>query len=579
MDPGVPERRIRTIFGVSFLVGTLGTLFFLAGRRCLFVGSPWSLVVPLGAVAGLAIVFASGMLSVGRQLRPILFLSGAIGTVFCLAFLPLPPLARDELTHHLAIPLLYAERGCIHEIPFAQQSYYPMLLETFYLPAVRWLPDWTARTVHWFFGLGTLGVLALGGRILDSPRAASLSVVLLLVTPVFVILAPTAYVDLGLLFYASLALLAWLEWLASGSPRWLVYSALATGFACSTKYNGLLLFLLLAATVPLASPLRDRPTRGFLAAAAFVVLALVPLCPWLLKNWAETGNPLFPLFPEWFGGRAPLRGAALDVLSRRRWIHGESWWEIAAVPLRVFLTGRDGDPARFDGSLGPLLLTAVASPKFSGRRPFARRPIWFVAGGYFVLAFFLNDLRARYLLPMLPLLVWLSARFLSRARRGVLTAAVLAAIVFLSAHVADKWRRTEPLAYLLGREDRATFVTRFVPEFPVLEYANAHLPPRSRLYLLFLGTRSYYCRKPFYYETYFSGAHLLEALRTSRTERDVLGQLRSLGITHLVAGERLLSIYLATNLDDRELELWRSFAASHLRPVVGANGVHLYEVL
>ena len=46
-----------------------------------------------------------------------------------------PPTARDELTHHLAIPQLYARAGRIIEVPMAPYSYFPMLLDMLYTPS------------------------------------------------------------------------------------------------------------------------------------------------------------------------------------------------------------------------------------------------------------------------------------------------------------------------------------------------------------------------------------------------------------------------------------------------------------
>jgi hypothetical protein len=39
-----------------------------------------------------------------------------------------PPVGRDALTHHLAVPKLYLKHGGMIEIPFMSYSYYPMNL-------------------------------------------------------------------------------------------------------------------------------------------------------------------------------------------------------------------------------------------------------------------------------------------------------------------------------------------------------------------------------------------------------------------------------------------------------------------
>jgi hypothetical protein len=66
--------------------------------------------------------------------------------------------------------------------------------------------------------------------------------------------------------------------------------------------------------------------RPLLIAAVYAMVAVIPMSPWLAKNYVETGNPTFPLFHGIFGGRTqPDRGAGIDVFTRRRLLYGESW--------------------------------------------------------------------------------------------------------------------------------------------------------------------------------------------------------------------------------------------------------------
>ena len=44
-----------------------------------------------------------------------------------------PPVSKDALVHHLAVPKLYLEHGGIYEIPSMPFSYYPMNLNLLYM--------------------------------------------------------------------------------------------------------------------------------------------------------------------------------------------------------------------------------------------------------------------------------------------------------------------------------------------------------------------------------------------------------------------------------------------------------------
>jgi hypothetical protein len=135
-----------------------------------------------------------------------------------------------------------------------------------------------------------------------------------------------------------------------------------------------------------------------------------------------------------------------------------------------------------------------------------------------------------------------------------------------------------PLDYLAGRQSREEYVARFVPEFPVVDYANQALPDDAGLYLAFLGTRSYYCRRRFTYDYYFSGVTLRQYLEASDDAGEVLARFRGDGITHMIAADELLSRFLLDNLDRPTLERWQMFASTHLTRQTSAQGVSLYAI-
>ena len=58
-------------------------------------------------------------------------LAGLIVSIGLMA--AVPPVSRDALVHHLAVPSLYLQLGGMYEIPSIKYSYYPMNLELLYL--------------------------------------------------------------------------------------------------------------------------------------------------------------------------------------------------------------------------------------------------------------------------------------------------------------------------------------------------------------------------------------------------------------------------------------------------------------
>ena len=191
-----------------------------------------------------------------------------------------PPTARDELTHHLAIPRLYVRSGKIVEVPMALYSYYPMLLDMLYTPWVGWGYDSVPKLVHCLFGFLT-------GLILYAYLSRRMNAVYGLLGFFFFVTLPAvsrlshwAYVDLGTAFYAAASLFCLLRWNEErAAPRWLILAAMAAGFCAATKPNGLLALFLLACVflVLLARGERQPPIRILSQFAVFGLMAALPL--------------------------------------------------------------------------------------------------------------------------------------------------------------------------------------------------------------------------------------------------------------------------------------------------------------
>jgi len=253
------------------------------------------------------------------------------------------------------------------------------------------------------------------------------------------------------------------------------------------------------------------------------------------------------------------------------------------LPLRIFITGRLGDPARFDGVFNPVLLIAVIA---AVRSQASRRDrfIALYAGGYLLLAFFLATFRARYCIVIVAPLTILAVEQLARYRRaGGLSAAmarlaVAGGLAFSVFHFGLLWQGLDPVPFLSGRLSRDAYIARFVPEYPVLQFANRHLDPSARLYLLFLGSRSYYCRRDFVYDFYYSGIMLRQCLRDCDDGSSVVACLRRDRVSHLLWADELLARYLRDNLTPAQISCWRSFALNHLQPLYRSGGFGLYAL-
>ena len=105
-------------------------------------------------------------------------------------------------------------------------------------------------------------------------------------------------------------------------------------------------------------------------------------------------------------------------------VFGETGWEIALLPVRVFFQGRDGDPRLFDGRLNPFLFFlpffAFLKREDDGKELAQERKVFlFFSLLFLAIAFLSTDLRIRYIAPIIPPLVVLSAFGLHKAFASV----------------------------------------------------------------------------------------------------------------------------------------------------------------
>ena len=111
-----------------------------------------------------------------------------------------PPISKDALTHHLAIPKLYFKDGGIYEIPFMIFSYYPMNLDFLYLIPLIFGNDIIPKFIHFSFALLTAWLIFNYLKRRINLAYALFGTLFFLSIPIIVKLSITVYVDLGLIF-------------------------------------------------------------------------------------------------------------------------------------------------------------------------------------------------------------------------------------------------------------------------------------------------------------------------------------------------------------------------------------------
>ena len=393
-----------------------------------------------------------------------------------------PPAAEDEISTHLGLAAKWAAAHAIYEVPGASSEYFPLGVLSDYLALTSACSVQAARLLHYLAGLLCLASVYLLGRRFLSRAGALLAAALFYTMPACTSLSGVGNTDFLSVFYAILAVHAYLGWLEGGARGRLWLAAALTGAHAACKYTAFPPLLILPLLV-----LWER--RGGAAAAArdavlFGLAAFSALLPYLARNALLTGNPLFPM-------RLPgLRYEELLYLIY-----------LQKSPLADFFRMLADFSASGDviWGVGPVFAAFLPAALFFGLKDGAGRNItarllW--AGGLYCLLLFLAGITMRLTRHGLLAFALLSVpvahaagRLLAGRLRGY--AAALLAATFGVGLALPAYFGLKRLPVFLGLETRKAYFEKeydYWEGSAMADYINARVPAGAGL--LFLNTVS-----------------------------------------------------------------------------------------
>ena len=489
--------------------------------------------------------------------------------VLCLVLLVLsvlimaavPPTSRDALTHHLAVPKLWIEKGGMVEMPDLDFSYYPMNLDLLYVIPMLFGNDILPKYIHFLFALATAWLIYAYLKQRTTRNLSLGGALLFLSTPVIVKLSISVYVDLGLIFFSWASMFHLLAWARHPhAAKHLVFSAILCGLGLGTKYNGIIVLFLLTLFVPIIyiqtegrNQFKTKCAVGY--PVLFFLIATTVFSPWMIRNYRSTGNPIYPLYKDRIGSqteRSEISNLSMKPWLQRKLIYRESAWETTLIPLRVFFQGEDDNPRFFDGKLNPVLFFCPFLLLLRRRESDAAMKLDQLLLTSFSILFvlyasFMVDMRIRYIAPIIPPLVVLSilgirdillwGDGLNRKSMQVISRWVLAGCMFYflsmnATYVANVFRSVNPVPFILGKTSRSAYLTDKLPEYPAIQFANQITDEDMKILALFLGRRLYYFDRTAEFATQ-AFARMVAASTDGKT---LSSQLRDSGYSHCIIG-------------------------------------------
>ncbi|HET6880171.1 MAG TPA: hypothetical protein VFI31_08455 [Pirellulales bacterium] len=408
------------------LAGRLSRAWFLIPAVCVAAGNAWLAWrrrLPAGEVAASA--------DDGISVKWLWLAAPFVAAIFLGGMLP--PIDFDVREYHLQAPKEFFQQGKIDFLPHNVYGNMPLGSEMFSLLGMVLAGDWwlgalVGKTVIAAFAPLTALALFSAGKRFASPSAGVVAAVLYLSIPWVTVVSTSGLIEGVLAFYLFLAVYAVLLWrqtpLASEtSPvawsqrdAFVAVAGLCSGAAVSCKYPAVLFVAL-----PLLAYITVASGRTSWKAACIYLLALVASCGlWFAKNWALTGNPVYPLLYDWLGG------ATRNADNNQRWLQAHLPHDFSLATLANNLWAVVLRSSWLSPVLAPLAVMGLVVHRY--------RALALTLAGYFayiVAAWWLCTHRIdRFWIPALPLLALLAGVgavwSLSMAwRRVVLTVLVI----------------------------------------------------------------------------------------------------------------------------------------------------------
>ncbi|MFW6133816.1 MAG: hypothetical protein ACOC8F_07955, partial [Planctomycetota bacterium] len=403
----------------------------------------------------------------------------------------------------------------------------------------------------------------------DDTRAR-FAVALLGTTPALLYLSWLAMVDLAAVCYLAVALLWLRHWLQADAPaddrrppdravrrRAAACVGLMLGAACCTKYLAVGFVVAPVAAVMLLAAVR-RPRR--LASTTLAgVLTVAVFSPWLVRNFAYTRNPVFPLMTRTFGG------AHWSEQSERRWIDGHgparkppvpepAGWEPppGGYPGRVEMFWGHFLSSQMFGTIVLIVAGVAVAVMIADRKPPDGWDASLVGVGVVQLGVwtaFTHAMPWRFVTPVMVPICLLAAGALARLARtqvnplrrgatrppGAPWGLAPAGVILLCAAGVNLISARGAFLYSASTRVDAPFPAAQIAERPPYRFA-AELPEGSRI-LLVGQAAAFYFPPDTVYATPFDDHPLAELVREARKENKppawIARKLRDDGITHI----------------------------------------------
>jgi len=593
------------IFSIGLGLG--GLIFFIFGIGIvglLYKSLVWVFLIIFGIIGLWEIVKQKLSLLVQREKFVgfeifwiiVLFLTGLIFLIGALS----PDTYYDSLVYYLGVPNYWIVNHRITVVPYNYLSQHPYNISLLYTVGLLLKDDILAKLIHFSLGVLTLITIYVFCRKYFNRQIGLLAAVIFYTIPVVGMVSQRAGIELGLAFFETLAVFAFINWCQTDnrpitpafaeasagrrslshsvtqspshpitSHKWLIISGIFAGLAMGGKYTSVIcaigLFIIIIFKVLYFD--KEGISKALRNAFLFGTICTLVLLPWLIKNTINTGNPVFPFFCDFIGKLRLREFKPLEACSLKP-------KNIFLFPWTVTMGQDTKEPIP-----GPIFLLTLPFLFLFGKPDKITKLLLFYSSILYIFwAFWICYLR--YFIPSLPIISVILAIYISKVtvpqifKKVILSVTSLVFLGNIYFILLMQKLNQNPLPFVLGLESKEEFLFTQRGGYPnpyygVINWANQNLPETVRI--LFLGeARGLYTERQIVFSFVSDWTHIVEYSRLSKNGDELAEKLRREKITHIllnVPEAKRLACYDMLYWEGEDLRVFLEFWNKYVKEI------------
>lgn len=439
-----------------------------------------------------------------------------------------PTVGTDAQAYHASCPRLFVQNHKISFMPYNDNSVWPLFVEMFYVIGLLSKSLFLGKLFNITLGLTAAGaVYAFCERFFNS-RTGILAAAIFYLTPLVNTESVYANSDFGLILYIFLSVYAFIVWSFNKKRAWIFLCGLTAGIGAAAKYIGLVPLAIISVFVLCHSMTISDRREALRALFVYICGVLIVALPWYARIYLLTGNPVYPAFPELFGGI----GIPMAAVVRHTTGTGLGIYSFITAPwnltVRPELFGEGAE------QFGIMFLSFMPAALILVNKNRIIRRLFLFSLLFYTQWFFLIQL-LRFLAIVLPLLsiavaggitaYFCNKKFTSKTV-WIFIFVVLTFNLSLNFYYASKL-----MPSALGAESRSRYLARTEPVYSIALWANKNLGPDSKI-LLANESSIYYFDVPVINEYPFRYTTRYPYKVTN--DKELIAFLRKKKITHII---------------------------------------------